>query len=175
MQRLSLTGGFLDPRPSISSQSNRLIQLAPPRFAMLTSAEAATNGCHLSQLARQRSTMLTRFGFSSAAATRSLSLSCLLTAASDECPPGVIEMSTCTCKPRVLQGFCQGPGSRRNGKRFICVPSQRQAPYPPRRHGDAQHPAHATHSSVHPSANLCLSVLFCSVCLPLALNSILPL
>lgn len=40
--------------------------------------------------------MSSRFGFSRAAATRSLSFSCLLTAASVECAPGVMEMSTCT-------------------------------------------------------------------------------
>ena len=44
---------------------------------------------------RQRSTMPERLGFSSAAATRSLSFSCLLTAASLAWPPGLTAMSTC--------------------------------------------------------------------------------
>ncbi len=39
--------------------------------------------------------MSTRFGFSKAAATRSLSFSCLLTAASVEWVPGVTKISTC--------------------------------------------------------------------------------
>lgn len=45
--------------------------------------------------ARQRSTMPAKLGFSSAAATRSLSFSCLLTAASLAWPPGLTAMSTC--------------------------------------------------------------------------------
>lgn len=40
-------------------------------------------------------TMLTRLGFSRAAATLSLSFNCLFTAASVECVPGVTRMSTC--------------------------------------------------------------------------------
>lgn len=46
-------------------------------------------------LIRHLLTMSSRFGFSKAAATRSLSFSCLFTAASVECAPGVIYMSTC--------------------------------------------------------------------------------
>ena len=45
-------------------------------------------------LAKQLLTMSARLGFSMAAVTRSLSFSCLLTAASVECVPGVTLMST---------------------------------------------------------------------------------
>ena len=48
-----------------------------------------------SLLARHLLTMSTKFGFSKAAATRSLSFNCLLTASSVECVPGVTFMSTC--------------------------------------------------------------------------------
>ena len=45
--------------------------------------------------AKQRSTMASRLGFSSAAATRSLSASCLFTAASLAWLPGASRMSAC--------------------------------------------------------------------------------
>ena len=59
---------------------------------------------------RQRSTMPERLGFSSAAATRSLSFSCLLTAASLAWPPGLTAMST--CRGHGIQGLQPHTGHR---------------------------------------------------------------
>ena len=52
---------------------------------------------HCYAVCKLRLTMPSRLGFSRAAATRSLSFSCLFTAASVECAPGVMKMSTCAC------------------------------------------------------------------------------
>ena len=46
--------------------------------------------------------MLTRLGFSSAAATRSLSFSCLFTAPSEACDPGDKKISTLNLHGEVL-------------------------------------------------------------------------
>mmetsp|Transcript_9211 Transcript_9211/g.27667 ORF Transcript_9211/g.27667 Transcript_9211/m.27667 type:complete len:215 (+) Transcript_9211:392-1036(+) len=55
--------------------------------------------------ARQRATMPARLGFSRAAATRSLSFSCLFTAASLACPPGLTAMSTLKRGGRARSSF----------------------------------------------------------------------
>ena len=58
-------------------------------------AQAMMPGCHASADTRQRLTIASKLGFSSAAATRSLSASCLFTACSVACAPGATLMSTC--------------------------------------------------------------------------------
>ena len=82
----------------------------------------------LSFPARHLLTMLMRLGFSSAAATLSLSFNCLFTASSVECVPGVTLMSTCT---RILWSadeslipvwICElGPGCNRKSL-YRCAP-----------------------------------------------------
>ena len=67
-----------------------------PASASSTSgrAQAVMPGCHASADTRQRLTIASKLGFSSAAATRSLSASCLFTACSVACAPGATLMST---------------------------------------------------------------------------------
>ncbi len=66
-----------------------------PRTACPGQECSSTGYKCLSVLARQRFTAASRFGFSNAAATRSLSFSCLFVASSVECVPGVTLISTC--------------------------------------------------------------------------------
>jgi hypothetical protein len=56
--------------------------------------------------------MASRLGFSSAAATRSLSASCLFTAASVACAPGATLMSTCSDTRTIDTKKCGGASSQ---------------------------------------------------------------
>ena len=90
---------------------------------------------HRSESAKHLLTKSSRWLFSSAAATRSLSFNCLLTAASEMCMPGVMRMSTLKRRGRDRSSLTRmdKPISVAMelhdgilGKRRVAIPNQQQ-------------------------------------------------